>query len=382
MFSRCTVLPATRFAHHFACRRAATVACLETAHPGDDRALRQWLDTNPLARPRCVLGKTEGNGCVNDFTRGYSSLIVKQALGPRLDDTSIIMSGGTEGILTPHFLLFAEDAKTQMVLAPSRGPRLSLGVSCTRALEPYEIGTRSQIEATRDAVLEACKDAGLDPKALCFAQIKCPLLTPERIFASEKECMTHDGYISMGLSRGASALGVALATGELSEERVEDASAQLCDSTGLATFASSVASASAGIELLHSEIFVLGNAEGSTSAFKAAHCVMQDAVDSRSVFTMLTKDAGLEMDAGQLTPDSQRRVRAVLAKADPIAAVRGERTTMCSDSDINATRHSRAAVGGLLSGLIGSTRLYVSGGAEHQGPQGGGPVCVIYEADS
>ena len=33
----------------------------------------------------------------------------------------------------------------------------------------------------------------------------------------------------------------------------------------------------------------------------------------------------------------------------------------------------------LLGGIFGETRLYVSGGAEHQGPHGGGPVCVIYE---
>ena len=53
---------------------------------------------------------------------------------------------------------------------------------------------------------------------------------------------------------------------------------------------------------------------------------------------------------------------------------------MGSDSDINATRHARAAVGGLLAGVFGETRLYVSGGAEHQGPEGGGPVCIVYEA--
>ncbi len=50
---------------------------------------------------------------------------------------------------------------------------------------------------------------------------------------------------------------------------------------------------------------------------------------------------------------------------------------MLDDSDINATRHARALVGGVLAGLFGSTELFVSGGAEHQGPDGGGPVAVI-----
>ena len=50
---------------------------------------------------------------------------------------------------------------------------------------------------------------------------------------------------------------------------------------------------------------------------------------------------------------------------------------MSDDSDIQASRHARALVGGVLGGVIGRTDLYVSGGAEHQGPDGGGPIAVI-----
>ena len=123
---------------------------------------------------------------------------------------------------------------------------------------------------------------------------------------------------------------------------------------------------------------MIGNAQGSASPLRAVTCVMKDAIDAASVGGMLAS-AGLETEHGQLTPAARARVRAVLAKADPCASVRGERTTMCSDSDIHATRHSRAAVGGLLCGIFGDTALYVSGGAELQGPEGGGPVCVVYE---
>jgi cyanuric acid amidohydrolase len=72
-------------------------------------------------------------------------------------------------------------------------------------------------------------------------------------------------------------------------------------------------------------------------------------------------------------------VLAVLAKADPgtTGRIRGARHIMLDDSDINATRHARALVGGVLAGVIGRTDLFVSGGAEHQGPDGGGPVAVI-----
>jgi cyanuric acid amidohydrolase len=50
---------------------------------------------------------------------------------------------------------------------------------------------------------------------------------------------------------------------------------------------------------------------------------------------------------------------------------------MLDDSDINSTRHARAAVGGMLAAVSGTGTIYVSGGAEHQGPPGGGPIAVV-----
>jgi hypothetical protein len=55
---------------------------------------------------------------------------------------------------------------------------------------------------------------------------------------------------------------------------------------------------------------------------------------------------------------------------------------MLDDSDIHSTRHARTLVGGVLAGVIDDTMLYVSGGAEHQGPAGGGPVAIIGKVSS
>jgi cyanuric acid amidohydrolase len=66
------------------------------------------------------------------------------------------------------------------------------------------------------------------------------------------------------------------------------------------------------------------------------------------------------------------------AEADPSGLIRGNRHTMNTDSDIHSTRHARTAVGGLLAGLVGDSQIYVSGGAEGQGPPGGGSLCVVY----
>jgi cyanuric acid amidohydrolase len=105
--------------------------------------------------------------------------------------------------------------------------------------------------------------------------------------------------------------------------------------------------------------------------------VMRDAIDVPAVLAALA-DVGLA-SAGQLDDTARQRVEAVLAKADPSSSgrIRGARHVMLEDSDISATQHARALVGGVLAGIIGRTDLFVSGGAEHQGPDGGGPVAII-----
>jgi cyanuric acid amidohydrolase len=83
--------------------------------------------------------------------------------------------------------------------------------------------------------------------------------------------------------------------------------------------------------------------------------------------------------AGQLDEAAASRILAVLAKAEASRSgtIRGMRHVMWDDSDIQASRHARALVGGVLAGITGRTDLFVSGGAEHQGPNGGGPIAVI-----
>jgi cyanuric acid amidohydrolase len=102
---------------------------------------------------------------------------------------------------------------------------------------------------------------------------------------------------------------------------------------------------------------------------------MRDAIDYAAVVDAL-KSVGLGSDHASTAPDRLVNIFAK-AEASPDGTVRGWRHTMLEDTDISATRHARAAVGGLISGLAGTSAVYVSGGAEHQGPPGGGPVAVI-----
>jgi ring-opening amidohydrolase-like protein len=137
---------------------------------------------------------------------------------------------------------------------------------------------------------------------------------------------------------------------------------------------SRVASCSAGIELMHNVVIVMGNSTLSRSPFEIGHAVMRDSIDLSAVLAAL-KSVGLGLADAQLNG----RLVNIFAKAEasPDGSVRGFRHTMLDDSDVGSTRHARAAVGGLIGGLSGTGAVYVSGGAEHQGPPGGGPVAVI-----
>ena len=362
----------------------ANVFRIPTKGPGDVSGLMELIESGKveLSEIVAVLGKTEGNGGVNDFTREYAVAALREALAPHLglapraveERIAFVMSGGTEGVLSPHVTVFARGSSASGAEATISGKRLSIGVAQTRDFLPEEIGRAAQIEETAEAVRLAMRDAKIDdPDDVHFVQIKCPLLTSDRVAAAGRrgrKTITASGYASMGYSRGASALGVAVALGEL-ESVAED---QVLKNWSLA---SSVASSSAGIELMHNVVIVMGNSARSTSPFVIGHAVMGDAIDLLAVLRAL-ESVGLGLADAATNP----RLVAMFAKAEasPDGAVRGFRHTMLDDTDISSTRHARAAVGGLISGVAGTGLVYVSGGAEHQGPPGGGPVAVVARA--
>ncbi len=356
---------------------------IPTKGPGDVSGLVQLIEAGRIdpASILAILGKTEGNGGVNDFTREYAGSALSVALAPYLalppmrveERIAFVMSGGTEGVLSPHITVFTRKLSDKGGV--QNGPadkRLSIGIAHTRNFLPEEIGRNAQLTETTKAVAAAMADAGIDdPSDVHFVQIKCPLLTSDRIEEARgrgQRPATTSAYGSMGYSRGASALGVAIALGEVKGEIKDE------DILKKYELFSSVASTSAGIELMHNVIIVMGNSPIATSSFVIGHAVMRDAIDTSAVIDAL-QSVGLR---GENSAPADRLVN-IFAKAEasPDGAVRGFRHTMLEDTDISATRHARAAVGGLISGLAGTGAVYVSGGAEHQGPPGGGPVAVI-----
>ncbi|MEP0912110.1 ring-opening amidohydrolase [Leptolyngbya sp. GB1-A1] len=342
--------------------------------PDDLAGLQKLIEdeVNP-ATIVAIMGKTEGNGCVNDFTRGFAVQTLKTFLSQQIGDGEgkmaektaeeiiYVMSGGTEGVLSPHLTIF-----TQEQVEPDTPHRwgLVLGVSRTRDFLPQEVGTVAMVKEVADAVQQAIDSAGLNKADVHFVQIKCPLVTAAQ---REQSGQAGSSYQSMAYSRGASALGVAVALGEVDLAQLSDA--DICSNYSLY---SSIASTSAGVELQNCEIIVMGNASHSASEFVIGHSVMAHALDQDAVRRAI-EQTGQPID----------RIVNIFAKAeaDPAGAILGRRHTMLDDSDINHTRMARAVVGAVVASVVQDPMVYVSGGSEHQGLPGGGPVAAIVRVD-
>ncbi|MEM1369904.1 MAG: ring-opening amidohydrolase, partial [Cyanobacteria bacterium P01_H01_bin.15] len=266
---------------------------------------------------------------------------------------------GTEGVLSPHMTVFTRQLENLEGLAQLG---LALGVFHTRDFLVEEIGTLTMVDVVAAGVKNALEIANISPQDVHFVQIKCPLLTASRNAQSDNT-ITQDSYKSMAYSRGASALGVALALEEIQPGQLT--AADICSNYDLY---SSVASTSAGVELNNCEILVLGNSPNSYSDYRIGHSVMEHALDIDAV-TRAVESAQGSLDS----------IVNVLAKAEasPSGEILGRRHTMLDDSDINHTRMARAVVAAVVAAAVQDPMVYVSGGSEHQGTPGGGPIAVI-----
>jgi cyanuric acid amidohydrolase len=331
-----------------------------------------------------ILGKTEGNGGVNDYTRGLATLsfqlLLAERSGQKLDAIArrvpIIWSGGTEGLMSPHATIFTREPDRG---TPTGEKRLTVGTAYTRDVLPEEFGTAVHAQVAAEGVRAAIENAGIASAAdIHFVQIKTGALTTERVNAARgrgKPVVTSDTYGSMAYARAAAAVGIGVASGEI-------APAKLAGDVIYRDFSvfSEIASTSSGVELMNCEVIVLGNSARSTSDLVMSHAIMKDAIDAAAVREALRR-AGLSVECELAERDRDRLIN-VFAKCEPdrSGATRGRRHTMFEDSDINSTRHIRGAVNAVIASVTGDTMCYVSAGAEHQGPPNGGIVAVLARA--
>jgi cyanuric acid amidohydrolase len=360
---------------------AVDVFVLPSSAPDDTGEIAALFDSGRLSPEDvvCILGKTEGNGCVNDFSRGLAATAYRQLLADRLgtspsdveDEVLLMMSGGTEGVMTPHVTVFARSGSEPS--EPTEEKRLAAGVAHTEPIPPSEIGRIGQVERTKDAVEAAIADANIaSNRDVAYVQVKCPLLTADQIADADGSgtplCVS-ESIESMAYSRGASALGVGVAANEFDLAEVSDDT--ICSDR---SYCSTVASTSSGSELAHSEVLVLGNSAMATSNYRIGNAVMEDALDVTAV------ENAVESAAGEFATDGIVNIFAK-AQASSSGTIRGRRHVIHDDSDIPSTRHARSVVSSVIGAVTGDPLAYVSGGAEHQGPDGGGPVAALLSVE-
>jgi cyanuric acid amidohydrolase len=178
---------------------------------------------------------------------------------------------------------------------------------------------------------------------------------------------------SMNLSNGTTALGIAVALGEISMPTAE----AIGKDTSLY---SSVASCSSGVELDRAQIVLVGNKAGAGGRYRIGHSVMRDALDFDGVYAAI-RSAGLDLPERPRAEDLKGRLVNVFLKceADPTSRLRGRRQVSLDDSDVHHHRHIKGAVGGVVAAAVGDAAIFVSVAAMHQGPAGGGPVAAIVD---
>ena len=330
-----------------------------------------------------VIGKTEGNGGVNDFTRILADQAfrgVLQAKGTRsageIGEIPMAWSGGTDGVICPHATVFAE------VEGPPGSPdesRLAIGIAMSDVLVPEDIGRPAMVEKCAAAVQEAMQRAEIsDVSDVHYVQTKTPLLTIETINDAHRRgqtVFTEEPLESMNVSNGTTALGIAVALGEIDMPSAE----QIGHDVGLF---SSVASCSSGVELDRAQVVVIGNSAGAGGPFRVGHSVMNDAIDADGIWEAI-RSAGLHLTDRPHPTDLGDQLVNVFIKceADPTAKIRGRRQVLLNDSDVHHHRQIKSAVGGVAASVTGDPAVFVSVAALHQGPSGGGPVAAIVRLD-
>ncbi|MDQ1361918.1 MAG: cyanuric acid amidohydrolase [Acidimicrobiaceae bacterium] len=362
----------------------------EMASPSDMSSFVELLDHGGVNAEDviAIVGKTEGGALVDDYNRELSDLRFREVVAERMgisrdgvaERIAIVLSGGTFGVLAPHVTVISRTFQDVDEVETSE-KRLVVGRAFSEPILPEEIGRMPQIRKVAAAVRTAFEESQVaDPTDVHSVQVKAPTITREMIAEAAsrgRDVVTLDLGTTgaFGYANDASALGVALALGEVEEAALSDDVVR----TNWNLF-SSVAATSAAPDKIRAEVLLLGNAAASTSDLRIGHGITRDFIDTSGTKEAL-RSAGLEFSCCPSDADLERVVQVFAKLIIPDGGmVRGHRTTLLDD--IESAKTTKALGGALIGSVVGRTAFYMSGGEmnSHQGPPGGSPVAVIVRA--
>ncbi len=352
--------------------RRAHVLVYEMAHPEDCSGLARDLELGPLRADsiRAVFIKTEGNGLDNDWSRPLALRSLSAHLpAPRGADARApmcVVSGGCEGILTPHMVVFAcVDNETQELQGAGEGmpttAALAIGTAVSEPLDATQIGYEAHALSARDVVERARRDAGLDESEVAYVHLLSPWMSAELVLSAPPDAalVARTAHASKPAIRAAAALGAGLALNEIEWPEIRWTGAGPVASRHVKRVAVTAGDTDGRIHAL-----VLGNSTAWRGTLQVASTQMSDMLDLQA-----------------LSAVRHERLLAGFFKGDPQSdgRVRGSRTTLDSDSDNHAYRHFRAAMSGVFGAALGSPRIFIGGGAEYQCVPGGGILATVFE---
>jgi len=359
----------------------AEIHTVGMARPDDVTGIAALFDggeVNPT-HVVAIIAQTEGDG----HARGYSALCLRrlfaERLGVREDDVGetlpLLMIGGTAGLMTPHFTLFVK--KPAIKSGDSSARRLTIGVASTRVLKAEEYGTPLQGELVAQAVRDAMADAGADNSDVVCVELKCPQMTGSLLAeaaARGVRIVEPDAWRNSQLARGATALGAAIALGEVDPQVLDQAAIG-----GRPDLYTTRGSASSGTDYGGVRVVVLANVAGAPGAYLAGGGVMSHQLDLPGAQAAFAA-AGLRLRDGVVIPEDRPKFQTafVNAGADSLPHILGRRHTMRTDLMSNFAGHiSKALAHAAVAGIAQNPMVLGNAGAEHQGPPGSNLVCVI-----
>src|SRR5579871_1607156 len=124
---------------------AVDVVKLELASPQDTAGLEAIFRAGRFSADAIVasIGKTEGNGGVNDFSRTLADISFRRCLrehGTRnveqIAALPMVWSGGCDGVITPHVTIFARNGE----MGSTAQSRLTIGAAMSEEILPEDIG--------------------------------------------------------------------------------------------------------------------------------------------------------------------------------------------------------------------------------------------------